>query len=189
MSSGCVNVRGQRGDCSQVCPMSRGSFAAVIMHTTMDREIIEGFVLSSKFCLPPHELSVVYHLVLWPVLTGGMYDYLSESSIQMNVICFIRLQLMFPLLVNVHHSLFWWFCLESASLSLFSLWGKHGSHCSGSFACNIIMFWLVDAAQVTDSREPIKCNIWSVISVACFVLCPVGVLGQPGMAMLGHLSL
>ena len=47
---------------SATCP--EVVFAAVTMYTTMDREIIEGFVLSSKFCLPPHELSVVYHLVL-----------------------------------------------------------------------------------------------------------------------------
>ena len=122
-------------------------------------------------------------------MTGGMYDYLSESSIQMNVICFIWLQLIFLSLVNVHHSLFWRFRSESASFTLllyFSLWGKHGSHCSGSFACNTIMFWLFDAAQVTGSREPIKCNIWLVSGVVCFVLCPFGVLGQPGMAMLGH---
>ena len=88
-----------------------------------------------------------------------MHCDLSDSSVHMNVICLIWLQLIFlvvdkhaPLLIlkvlyRVHQS-----CTPSLC---FSLWGKHRGHfCGFSHRLLIVTGWLAEAAQVIGRQEP-----------------------------------
>ena len=73
----------------------------------------------------------------------------SDSSIQMNVICVIRLQLV----SNSHHDLIWRFCSESKCLSLCCNTLAYGTNMAAPlqvFWCRtlLVTVWLVEIAKV-----------------------------------------
>ena len=121
---------------------------------------IVGSAMSCKPYLFHHKLPI------WPpcgtVLTGGVQDDFSHIpawNCQMNVVCFIWLQLIPVLIMNLRCYWSWRFCLESTGLQLqcYVLVCEESMVSAPSFSHRIliVMVWLAEATEQLAARNPV----------------------------------